>query len=76
MKKWIKMLTAALCAVVLLCGFSVTAHLTGTITFKVLPNGLELDRLRLTYTFTGPGGTTSLGRVENVKYTLTTLPVR
>jgi hypothetical protein len=56
------------------CGFSVEAHLSGTFTFKVLRNGLELDRLRLTYTFTGPGGTTSLDRVENIRYAATFSP--
>ena len=27
------------------CGFSVETHLSGTFTFKVLQNGIELDRL-------------------------------
>jgi hypothetical protein len=53
------------------CGFYVEAHVYGSFTFKVLRNGIEMDRLHVTYDFTGPGGTTTTHRVENVKYTAT-----
>jgi hypothetical protein len=56
------------------CGFEVWAHVSGTITVKVLPNGIELDHARLTYDFTGPGGATSTHRVENQKYSATLSP--
>ena len=57
------------------CGFDVWAHVFGTFTFKVLPNGVELDRNRVQYVFSGPGGSLALiNRVENIKYTATTSP--
>jgi hypothetical protein len=56
------------------CGFDVWTHLTGTFTFKVLPNGVELDRIREQYVFSGPGGSFAVNHVENVKYTATTSP--
>jgi hypothetical protein len=56
------------------CGFGVTAHVFGTFTFKVLPNGVELDRIRYQHVFSGPGGSVAFNHVEDVKYTATTSP--
>jgi hypothetical protein len=56
------------------CGFDVWTHVFGTFTFKVLPNGIELDRLRVQYVFSGPGGSQAVDRIENVKYTATISP--
>src|SRR4051794_38489991 len=45
------------------CGFDVTAHVVGTFTFKVKSSGVELDRYRLQYVFTGPGGSQAVHRI-------------
>ena len=57
-----------------MCGFDVTAHVFGTFTFKVLPNGVELQRIRYEHVFSGPGGSVSFSHVENAKFTTTTSP--
>jgi hypothetical protein len=54
------------------CGFDVTAHVFGTFTLKVLPSGVELQKIRFQHVFTGPGGSQTVNRVENVKFTSTT----
>lgn len=54
------------------CGFAVTAHVFGTFTVKVLPNGVEIDRIRYQHVFSGPGGSVTSNHVENVKVTSTT----
>lgn len=56
------------------CGFDVWVHVFGTFAFKVLPDGVELDRVRVQYVFSGPGGSQAVNRIENVKYTATTSP--
>lgn len=56
------------------CGFDVWAHVFGTVTFKVLPSGVEIDRIRLLHVFSGPGGSLAVKHVENGKYTATTSP--
>lgn len=56
------------------CGVDVTAHVSGTFTFKVLPNGVELDRIRYQHAFSGPGGSLTVNRAENIKFTTTTSP--
>ena len=56
------------------CGFDVWVHVFGTFTFKVLPNGVELDLIRYQHVFSGPGGSVSVKHVENVKYTAITSP--
>ncbi len=56
------------------CGFDVWVHVFGTFTVKVLPNGVELDRIRYDHVFSGPGGSVSVNHIENVKYTATTSP--
>ena len=56
------------------CGFDVTAHVFGTFTVKLLPNGVEIDRIRYQHVFTGPGGSLTSNHVENVKFTSTTSP--
>jgi hypothetical protein len=53
------------------CGFDVYANVVGTVTFKVLPNGVELVRFRYEHIFSGPGGSVTVKRAENVKYTAT-----
>jgi hypothetical protein len=55
------------------CGFKVTARVTGTFTFHVKPDGTELAHIRFQHTFTGPGGSVTVNRTENVKFTLTIL---
>lgn len=57
-----------------ICGVDVTAHVYGTFTFMVLPNGVELDRIRYQHVFSGPGGSVSFNHVENVQFTTTTSP--
>jgi hypothetical protein len=58
------------------CGFYVEAHVYGTFTLKVLRNGIEIDRERYDYDFTGPSGVTlsSIHLVTNIKYTATYSP--
>lgn len=56
------------------CGFDVSAHQFGTFTFKVLPNGIEHDKIRYQYVFSGPGGSLPVKVVENVTYTATISP--
>jgi hypothetical protein len=56
------------------CGVDVTAHVFGTFTVKVLPNGVELDRIRYQHVFSGPGGSVAFNHVENVKFTAITSP--
>ena len=56
------------------CGFAVTAHVFGTFTVKVLPNGVEIDRIRYQHVFTGPGGSLTSNHVENVRFTAVTSP--
>ena len=56
------------------CGFDVMTHLVGTITAKVLPTGVRIEHARLEYVFTGPGGSHTVNRIENLKITTTTSP--
>jgi hypothetical protein len=56
------------------CGFDVTAHVFGTFTVKVLPSGVEIDRIRYQHVFSGPGGSVAFNHVENIKFTATTSP--
>jgi hypothetical protein len=56
------------------CGVDVWTHLTGTFAFKVLPNGVEHDRIRTEYVFSGPGGSFAVKHIENVKYSATFSP--
>jgi hypothetical protein len=53
------------------CGFDVWAHVYGTFTFKVTPNGVEHQRIRYQHTFSGPGGSVTANHVENVTFTST-----
>ncbi|MDQ3044355.1 MAG: hypothetical protein M3R06_04275 [Chloroflexota bacterium] len=57
-----------------ICGVDVTAHVFGTFTVKMLPSGLEIDRIRYQHVFSGPGGSLTYNHVENVKFTTTTSP--
>jgi hypothetical protein len=56
------------------CGFAVTAHVFGTFTLKVLPSGVEHWRIRYQHVFSGPGGSLTVQHIENVTFTMTTLP--
>ncbi len=56
------------------CGFPVTAHVFGTVTIVSTPGGVYLERIRFEHVFTGPGGSLTVNRVENVKVTTTTSP--
>jgi hypothetical protein len=56
------------------CGFDVTAHVFGTFTVKVLPSGVEIDRIRYQHVFSGPGGSVAYNHVENIKFTAITSP--
>jgi hypothetical protein len=56
------------------CGFDVTAHVFGTFTVKVKPNGVEHLRIRYDHVFSGPGGSVTAKHTENVKYTATFSP--
>ncbi len=56
------------------CGFDVWAHVYGTFTIKAHPGGADLLRFRYTHTFSGPGGSVSVKRVENARATLTVSP--
>lgn len=55
------------------CGFDVTAHVYGTLTIKAHPRGADHVQYRYTHTFSGPGGSISVNRVENAKITVTAL---
>jgi hypothetical protein len=56
------------------CGFDVWTHLVGTFTFKVLASGVEIDKIREQYVFSGPGGSFAVKHLENAKYTATASP--
>jgi hypothetical protein len=56
------------------CGFEVWAHVHGTLTVKAHPSGADRVQFRYTHTFSGPGGSVSVNRVENARITLTVLP--
>jgi hypothetical protein len=56
------------------CGFAVTAHVVGTLTVKVLRDGVELDRIRYEHVFSGPGGSFAVTHTENVSLTSTVSP--
>lgn len=55
------------------CGFEVWAHVHGTLTIKAHPTGADHVQYRYTHTFSGPGGSISVKRVENAKITVTDL---
>lgn len=56
------------------CGFPVTVHVYGTLTVKAHPGGADRVQFRYTHTFSGPGGSVSVNRVENARITLTVSP--
>ena len=56
------------------CGVDVWVHLFGTETVSLRPSGAESYQLRLTYVFSGPGGSQTLKRIENGTITTTTSP--
>ena len=56
------------------CGFDVWAHVFGTFTVKVLPNGVEHWRIRYQHVFSGPGGSVAVNHIENVKFSAITSP--
>ena len=54
-----------------MCDFDVWANVAGIFTYQSRPGGIEFLRFRYTHTFSGPGGSVSVHRVENARYALT-----
>ena len=57
-----------------ICGFSVMAHVLGTIAVSTRPGGVGFDRVRFQYDFIGPGGSRSVTVIENYTYTTIASP--